>query len=87
MQIRYVIRVIVRRSMHHHSSPGPNRACVMETRMIHCDLLDRLERFARKRRERARLIAELDSYSDNELNDLGISRVDIPDLIDASLGR
>lgn len=44
---------------------------------------------ARRRRalERARLRRELESYSDRQLSELGMSRFDIPAVLDGQFGR
>ncbi|GAB0113122.1 DUF1127 domain-containing protein [Acidisoma sp. C75] len=47
----------------------------------------RFERFVEARRERARLVRELETYSDEELGELGLSRLDIPAVAAGSYRR
>ncbi len=47
----------------------------------------RLLAWRERRRERARIARELLSYTDRELFDLGISRADIPAILDGTYRR
>ena len=50
-------------------------------------LKDRFLAWRERRRERARIARELLSYTDRELFDLGISRADIPAILDGTYRR
>ena len=50
-------------------------------------LMDRFQAWRARRQERARIARELLTYTDRELFDLGISRADIPAIIDGTYRR